>query len=431
MDLLLHPSTLQKQKRTNTRFMRLASGLLILTLLLTACTNGNEGENTKGDVQAASKITMTNEDVGFSLLQNVEPDHKGNVFISPTSLLIAMLMVHNGADEDTKTEIEKALQIDELSDEEINDATKELLASIQRNEDNLEVTIANSLWLNDKFTFLDSFEKTMETYFDAEIAEIDITDHTSADKINHWVKKATNDLIDEIVDQPLSSDLIAYIINVLYFNGTWMHEFDEALTQEDIFYTEKEEIEIPFMTLDEEFSYFETEDFQAVKLPYNEGEMNMQIYLPKEDKSIDELTEGLTATTWQDWQHSFNDEVEGTVLLPKFKLEYDTKLNDALQELGIKQAFNAGQANFSSMIEGTAPLYISEVKQKTLIEVDEKGTEAAAGTSVAIEMTSAPIADERFTMDINRPFLFAIYDEEIEHALFLGIMKEPVPKVDD
>lgn len=411
--------------------MRLASGLLILTLLLTACTNGNEGENTKGDVQAASKITMTNEDVGFSLLQNVEPDHKGNVFISPTSLLIAMLMVHNGADEDTKTEIEKALQIDELSDEEINDATKELLASIQRNEDNLEVTIANSLWLNDKFTFLDSFEKTMETYFDAEIAEIDITDHTSADKINHWVKKATNDLIDEIVDQPLSSDLIAYIINVLYFNGTWMHEFDEALTQEDIFYTEKEEIEIPFMTLDEEFSYFETEDFQAVKLPYNEGEMNMQIYLPKEDKSIDELTEGLTATTWQDWQHSFNDEVEGTVLLPKFKLEYDTKLNDALQELGIKQAFNAGQANFSSMIEGTAPLYISEVKQKTLIEVDEKGTEAAAGTSVAIEMTSAPIADERFTMDINRPFLFAIYDEEIEHALFLGIMKEPVPKVDD
>lgn len=396
-------------------------GIIFIILLLAACSN----TDSKGNVEAAKKITVTNEDVGFSLLNSVEPDDNGNIFISPTSVLIAMLMVYNGVDGDTKAEIEEALQIDGLSEEEVNEATKHLLTSLQRNDDKLEVTLANSLWINEDFTFQDDFAKKMTDYFAAEIDEIDIRDPASADRINDWVKKSTKDLIESIVDKPLSSDLVAYVINALYFNGTWTHEFNENLTFDDVFYTEEGEKEIPFMSLDEEFHYYETSEFQAIKLPYSEGEMTMQVYLPKEGKSIDDLVANTTAETWSMWQEDFGDKVEGTVRLPKFKLEYGVLLNEPLQELGVKTAFGYGQADFSPMVETTMPLYISEVIQKTAIEVDEKGTEAAAVTSVGIEMTSAVIEDESFYMNINRPFLFAIYDEVAEHALFLGVIKEP------
>lgn len=413
--------TFYKTKRLN-RFLSLKFiGIIAITLSLTACANGN----TNKDVSAAAKITVTNEDVGFSLLNSVEPDDNGNIFISPTSVLIAMLMVYNGTDGETKAEIEQALKIDELTKDEVNEATKQLLSSLHRDDDKLEVTLANSLWINDEFSFQDEFSQIMTDYFDAEIDEININDPASADRINDWVKKATNDLIEDIVDKPLSSNLVAYLINALYFNGTWTHEFNEDLTYDDTFYTEDGEKEIPFMSLDEEFQYFETTDLQAIKLPYSEGEMTMQVYLPKEGKSIDDLVAEINTETWDMWQENFSDEVEGTVRLPKFKLEYDVLLNEPLQALGITLAFGEGQADFSPMVETTMPLYISEVKQKTAIEVDEKGTEAAAATSVGIKMTSAIIEDESFYMDINRPFLFAIYDEVTEHALFLGIMKNP------
>lgn len=413
--------TFYKTKKMN-RFLTLKLiGMMLIICSLAACSSGSTG----GDVSAAAKITVTNEDVGFSLLNSVEPDDNGNVFVSPTSVLIAMLMVYNGVDGDTKAEIEQALQIDGLTEAEVNEATKHLLTSLHRNDDKLEVTLANSLWINEEFTFQDDFAKKMTNYFDAEIDEININDPASADRINDWVKKSTNDLIEKIVDKPLSSDLVAYLINALYFNGTWTHEFNENLTFDDIFYTEDGEKEIPFMSLDEEFHYFETTDYQAIKLPYSEGEMTMQVYLPKEGKSVDDLVADTTAETWNMWQEDFEEKVEGTVRLPKFKLEYDVLLNEPLQELGIKTAFGNGQPDFSPMVETTMPLYISEVKQKTAIEVDEKGTEAAAVTSVGIEMTSAIIEDESFYMDINRPFLFAIYDEVAEHALFLGVIKEP------
>jgi len=397
-------------------------GLLLITMMiLTACSN--EGGST--DVSAASKVTVTNEDVGFSLLKSVEADQEGNILISPTSVLIAMLMVYNGTDGETKAEIEEALQIDGLTEKEINEATKVLNEALQRNDDKIEVTLSNSLWLNDNFTFKDEFAKNMDDYFDAEIAEIDINDDASADRINGWVKKETNGLIEKLVDKPLSSDLIAYLINALYFNGTWTYEFDKNLTVDDTFFTDDGEIEMPFMSLNEELDYFETEDLQAVKLPYGEGEMSMQLFLPKENQSLDELVNDMTTKTWQNWQTEFTEE-EGFVSLPKFKLEYETLLNEPLQQLGIEQAFIGSEANFSPMVETTMPLFISEVKQKTAIKVDESGTEAAAATSVGIEMTSAPLEDEPFHMIVNRPFMYAIYDENAEHILFIGVMKSPI-----
>src|SRR5699024_6977098 len=174
-------------------------------------------------------------------------------------VLIAMLMVYNGTDGETKKEIEEALEISGLSEEEINEATAALLASLTRIEEKLEITLANSLWLNDDFSFQNEFAKKMENNFVAEVAEIDINDNTSATRINDWVKKETNHMIEEIVEPPLPKDIVAYIINALYFNGTWQYEFDKNLTYDDIFYTENGEQDMPFMSLDKEFTYLETD----------------------------------------------------------------------------------------------------------------------------------------------------------------------------
>lgn len=413
---LLRKNTIFSKKRTAIFLITILVGLL----LFTACAN----KPNTSDVHAVAPITVTNEAVGFSLLKEVTPDDEGNIFISPTSALIAMLMVYNGADGKTKEQIAEALQIEDLSDHEVNEATKALLNNLTRDEDKLELTVANSLWLNHEFSFNKTFANKMQDYFDAEIDEIDITDPTSATKINNWVEKATKGMIDEIVESPLSNDLVAYLINALYFNGTWTYEFDEQLTIEDTFFTENDELKIPFMQVKEELAYFETDELQAVQLPYNDGEMNMQLFLPKENYTLDGLVEKLDEDRWNSWQKKFSQE-EGTVQLPKFKLEYETLLNEPLQQLGITDAFDTEKANLSNLIESDTPLHIDEVKQKTAIKVDEQGTEASAATSVAIEMSSANIEDEPFYMKLERPFLFTIYDEELEHIIFIGTIKNP------
>src|SRR5690625_2934740 len=178
------------------------------------------------------------------------------------------------------------------------------------------------------------------------------------------------------------------------------------------------------MTLDEEFAYMENNDFQAVLLPYgDEEEMSMRVFLPKEDSNLEEFKEMLTLDTWVDWSSEFQEE-KGTILLPKFELEYEVILNETLQQLGMESAFNGSSADFSNMIEVEDGLLIDQVKQKTFIEVNEEGTEAAAATSVEMEVTSATI-DEPFYMEVNRPFFFTITDDVTGTILFMGEIWNP------
>ena len=390
-----------------------------LSFLLTSCSNDVEST----EIGSFSNITKANDAIGFSLLKQVEPDENGNIFISPTSALLVMLMVYNGTDGNTRTEIENALNVDGLTEKEVNEAARALMDMLHQKEEKIEVKIANSLWLNDAFSFNDDFSKTMNDYFAAEIDIIDVHDPSSAKRINDWVNNETNGLIDEIVESPLPEDLLAYIINALYFNGTWQYAFNKDQTFDELFFTENGEIELPFMILHEELAYFETDTLQAVKLPYGDGKMNMQVFLPRDNVAVDELVNELSETTWKKWQESFTER-EGTIHLPKFRLEYEAVLNGPLQQLGIKEAFT-DQADFTNMVPPEADVYLSEVKQKTFIEVDEEGTEAAAVTSAEMRLTSTLEEDTTFHMHVNRPFIFAIYDEESETILFLGLIKAP------
>ncbi|MBO0996027.1 serpin family protein [Bacillus sp. SD088] len=403
----------------------------VLILLQTGCgTMGDQDglaieSNVDYGAKDYEKIHSANNALGFQLLSQVDPDDQGNVFISPTSLLMALSMVYNGADAETKEEIAKALQMEGIDVTDLNKANASLMSMLHDHSEDVELTVANSIWLNEHFHFQEHFKDNTEDYFNAMIQEIDVHDSKASNTINDWVKKATNGKIEDIVDSSLDPNMVSILINAIYFNGNWTYEFNQELTEDQPFHLEDgSSTEVPIMTLNEELAYMENEYIQAVTLPYGDDEdMSMNVILPKENSSLEEVHSLLANESWQDWQQELTSQ-EGTVMLPKFQLEYETTLNESLEKLGMRTAFDENKANFSKMIQEEDPLWISEVKQKTFIDVNETGTEAAAATSTEIKTTSAPI-NPPFIMEINRPFIIIITDHPTDTILFMGSINKP------
>ncbi|ETI69821.1 serpin family protein [Neobacillus vireti] len=403
--------------------------LMSFFLLITGCGTGNKslGLDISSDVDFGKddykNIILFNNKLGMDLLSEVEADGNGNTFISPMSLFMALSMIYNGADGGTKTEIAKVLQNEGMNVTELNKANASTLSKLHSNAKKVQLNVANSIWLNEKYHFQTDFSQNNKDYFNANLQEIDIADSQSSKMINDWVKKSTNDKIEKIVDAPLDSDLVAILINAIYFKGNWKYEFDKKHTEKRTFYLDDGTTkDVPFMFLNEKLAYMGNEDFQAVSLPYGDGEMSMKVFLPRENSSLGKFRKMLTNDNWEKWNSEFY-ETKGTVRLPKFQLDYEVLLNEPLKRLGMTTAFSES-ANFTKMIKESDPLMISKVKQKTYIDVFEEGTEAAGATSVEMTKSSAPV-DGPFEMEVNRPFFFAITDDETGLVLFMGSISNP------
>lgn len=405
--------------------------LIALFTILTACNK----EKTKdveepeqslpSDVQEGDYkevITPQNE-LSFALFQKIRETEEQDLFISPTSLFLALSMVYNGAEGETKEEMAQGLQLVGMDEEALNKASASLINQLQKDDEAIQLDIANSIWLNEHFHFQQGFKEKIQDYFKAEIEEINIQDDASVDRINKWVSEATNDKIDKMVEAPLDPNLVTYLLNAIYFKGDWTYEFDEKETEKaDFHITQEEEKEVSMMSLSEDLLYTENDLFQAVELPYGEESMKMQVFLPKEEVKREEVSENFTFDNWTKWNQEFETS-EGTVKLPKFELSYEIMLNEILQQLGMELAFKK-EAEFTKLIEEEEPVWISSVKQKTFIEVHEKGTEAAAVTGVEVVSESAPI-DDPFLLEANRPFIITIVDEETDAILFMGEIVNP------
>lgn len=370
-----------------------------------------------------TKIIGSNNQLGFHLFNTATKDKDGNVFISPTSIFTALAMVYNGADGKTKEEMSKVLGVEELTLEEVNKANASLMNMLYEKSEGTQLSIGNALWINEKYNLQNNFISSTKDYFNAKTEKVDFTDSKTSDVINDWVKDATNKKIKKIIDVPLAPDLAVILMNVIYFHGSWEQKFDEKETKDDSFYLEEGTVEVPFMELEEDFDYLENDIFQAISLPYRDSEMSMNIFLPKENVSLIELEHKLTNDSWQQWNTAFN-RMDGTVLLPKFQMEYKTELNKSLGDLGMASAFEADNANFTKVIRGEQKLTLSTVVHKTFVTIDEEGTEAAAATLVAKD-TSSQQSSETFYMKVNRPFFFTIQDNETGIILFMGAINNP------
>lgn len=283
-----------------------------LAFLTVGCGTGgnNSSLEISGDVDFGkddyTKIISGNNGLGFSVLKEAEADSDGNIFISPTSLFLALAMTYNGADDLTEEEMSAVLGVAGMEQDELNKASASLMSMLHSHAKDVELNIANSIWLNQEHHFQDGFSKNVQDYYNAKIEEINVSDNESVVRINNWVKDATKGKIEEIVQAPLNPDLVSILINAIYFKGDWLYQFNKKQTEERTFYSgDGTEKKVPLMRLFKELSYLENDDFQAVSLPYKGGKMSMKVFLPKNDTTLDELQDMLTNENWESWLQLF------------------------------------------------------------------------------------------------------------------------------
>ena len=374
------------------------------------------------DLKSKSLIQSSN-DFAFDIFKEVvsNEENDDNLMISPLSISLALAMTYNGADHETKKAFEKVLHLNGLSAEDINKSYQSLVKALLSVDPKVIMEIANSIWYRNTFHVEDKFLQVNKTYYDARVSAMNFADPSSLETINQWVADHTHDKIDKIIDQIDPMDIM-YLINAVYFKGTWKYQFDENNTQEAPFYDEEGNSSgnAQMMHIKGDVNYTSNELFHAIDLPYGQGNFSMIILLPKKGKSLDDVAENMTDQNWKIWTDSFTENKDFSIYIPKFKFEYKKKLNNALIKLGLGEAFS-GNADFTK-INPQGNLSISEVMHKTFIEVNEEGTEAAAVTSVTIRLTSIGPSDE-FRAD--HPFIFIIREKSTGAIMFMGKVGEP------
>lgn len=404
------------------------TGVFLITSLLGGGGCGDGAKFPSGLAAPAESVDQrlldATSEFAFNLFHELQAADGGkNIFISPTSIAMALAMTCNGASGETREAIAGTLRLHGMDMDEINSAFADLGTILQNPDPKVSLTIANSLWAREGVPFNEDFLQRNRDYYAASVEELDFNDPAAVDTINAWVRENTGDRIQEIIDGPIDPLTWLFLINAIYFKGDWAEPFDPKMTVDAPFYLSGGSVKNhPMMFQSGDFRYYEGERFQAVSLPYGKNDrVEMLIFLPCRDSSLQQFFGELTPENWLLWLSSFHT-MKGDIGLPRFTFEYETSLNDALKALGMAAAFDPDEANFSGM--NPAPdLHIKDVKHKTFIELNEEGTEAAAVTSVEVGITSMP---QTFSMTIDRPFFFAIVDRMTGAILFMGALEEPM-----
>ncbi len=368
-------------------------------------------------------LVQSSNTFGFRLFRQVNLEEGGkNLFISPLSVSMALGMTLNGAAGRTETDMRRTLGFGDMDRDDINASYKSILGLLPGLDPKTLIEIANSIWYRLGFPVLPEFVDVSRLSFDALVRGLDFSSAEAAGVINGWIEDKTHGKITRMIEG-IDPATVMFLINAVYFKGTWKYEFDPKSTSDDVFIgTDGGAIPCKMMRQTAVLGYYETETFQAADLPYGNGRYTMSVLLPKAGQSIESLIASLDPSGWSVIQKGFSER-EITLHLPKFKLEYEIKLNDALSAMGMAVAFQGGLADFSRIAAGR-DLYIDQVKHKSFVEVDEKGTEAAAVTVVEIRETSAGPGNEIF-MRADRPFLIVIRERSSDALLFMGKITAP------
>ena len=346
-------------------------------------------------------------EVGFALSffqkTNSTVSHNENLVVSPYSAGVALSMLAEGAEGQTRAELDDALNGCIFKAEDLG------------SNDSIVVKSANSLWVGDNFSIKNKYVSLLQKDYDAFVTTQNFLDLATVKAINNWCSENTEGKITEIIDRLTSNDVMV-LINALYFNAPWQKGFDAELTRKGVFHGTKGDKQVDMMSQRSKFRYAQYQGCQMVELPYADGRYSMYVVLPPEGIDINSMIPYISESAF-DAAMGVLDSREVVLTMPKFKLETSLILNDALKNMGIETAFT-GAADFKG-IAATGSLAISQVKQKCYIDVTEKGTEAAAVTSIQVRLTSAdrnPVA----RMTVDRPYLFFIQDSQSGNILFAG-----------
>jgi serine protease inhibitor len=357
----------------------------------------------------------------FELFNEIyKGSEKDNFMISPLSVSYALGMTYNGAAGTTLEAFEDVLHLGELTNQEVNESYKDLMGQLVTLDEQVEFSIANSIWYRLGYEVLEEFITTNQEYFDAAVEELDFADPGAVDIINDWIEEKTNDKIVDMLDF-IPPGTVMYLINAIYFNADWKYQFDPEDTYEGDFTMESGAVhKTNYMKLEGGFNYASTEDFTAVELPYGDSAFSMVVMLPAMGNNLTDLVESLDNATLDTWSMYATPQTVN-IHLPKFKYEFKQLLNDPLINLGLGVAF--GDADFTR-INPAGGIYISRVIHQTFIDVSEEGTEAAAATIV--ELRENAVQTIHFKAD--QPFVYLIKENSTNAIMFLGKVGKPVHK---
>lgn len=400
---------------------------MLSTATFMSCEKGDNGNYIPGQELQLSdtdqqQIKRTNAFTANFFLEVTKDSHNGNnAFLSPFGISTAMAMVYNGAGGETKEAISKVFRFDQIGDAQLNTYYQTLIKGLPLVESQTELHIGNAIWHSQNVPVNPDFLKINEQFYDARVGKLDFSDPNAKDVVNNWVKEKTRSKIDKILESTSARDL-AYLINAIYFKGMWEQKFDKKDTKKAAFHLPTGgTVQADFMHRRHSYGMLTMgpAGVLAIEIPYTNKRFSMLLIQP-----TDALGGNWSAVKLAEFIGALGSEsakFQPTLMnlyLPKFKFYYEQDLNDVLTQMGMGMAFQ-DDADFSNLSD--KPAKISEVKHKAFIEVDEEGTEAAAVTSVGVEVTSTP-PEVRF----DRPFIFVIKENKSNLVLFIGKINNPV-----
>lgn len=384
---------------------------------LVETTKGNDIDDTFLILSDAerSAVEKTNEFALNLFRTQASMDSK---VVSPVSVAYLMGLLANGANGSTQSEIMKALSMNGTSLSTLNETYNAIIKTASSHDTQAQVNIANCVTVNKQVTLKDSYTATMRKTYNASVESMDFASSKALAKINSWCSKQTEGMIPKIIDQ-LDPSATAVLMNAVYFNGTWANKFDKDDTKTENFSGYTRDIKkVPMMHQEKKFSYTDNSDFAAVTLPYGNGSFSMTVILPANGKSTTDILKSLNAKTLEKTQLDMTECVVD-LKLPRFSTTTETQLNKPISALGATSMFQPGKADFSNMTD--ASMFVSTMLQKAKIEVNERGTKAAAVTAAIMTMSMLqPEEPRHVTFHANRPFIYLITERYSGAIFFIG-----------
>ena len=387
--------------------------------------------------QEQKVFACDNNDFTLNFLKTVnEIDQTGKSFIySPLSITYVLGMVNAAATGQTEQELEQTLGFHQGGIQAVNEYCKKLIEGLPKVDDKVKLNIANALFVNqNKATLKAQYQQDMQKYYEAKAEDLDFNSPTALNTINDWCNDHTNGMIPKILDT-IDPNVVTYLLNAIYFKADWASKFDQKNTKTEEFLSENHEKilkEVPMMHQNVLISYLKSDTYSAVIIPYGSGLWNMTVLLPEEGKTTDDVISEVTNSyilnnrNWCLTGLSTFSAYEVDLKLPRFETASDTDELDIkeglvglMKKMGINLAFDSYFAEIPNMCE--RPVYISMMRQKAKIKVNEEGSEAAAVTVAGMEFTSAgPIDYPKATFHANRPFVYVIREASSGVILFVG-----------
>lgn len=406
--------------------VNLAVVFVITTLISMSCSKSDE-ELPKEPVpinlsQDQIALIESGNSFAFDIFMKVlgSAGENENVMISPLSISYALSMTLNGAEGASRDSMLKALRMNGITPDEINDSYKNLTGALLSVDKRVLISIANSVWVEKNFTVKKSFTDILTNYYDSESRSFDINDASAPDKINIWIEDKTNGLIKEMIDK-LEDNTVMLLINAIYFKGKWKSQFDKSKTVEMPFYKSGgNQVDVPMMKQKSDFRLYEGNGFVVAEFPYGQGNFVMDIIIPNDQGGFNSTLAMMSDENYTSWINQMRER-ETDLSFPRFKYGFKKKLKDILSDMGMGIAFS-DDADFSN-INDMYDLMINDVTHQSFIETNEEGTEAAAATVVEIGVTSAP--PPPLVLKLDHPFMYVIREITTNTIIFMGRVSDP------